>query len=68
VIKGNAFKKYSPHDFKVGKNGNISLSADKSLKLVSARENKWTFEINKIPFNFKATGFDENRDLKIKTS
>jgi hypothetical protein len=68
VSKGNAIKKYSPHDFKVGKNGNIDLSAVGGVKVVSARENRWTFEIRKIPFTLTAAGFDKNRDLKIKTS
>ena len=68
VIKGNAFKKYSPHDFKVGKNGSITLKAVGGVKVVSARENKWIFEISDIPFNLTAAGFDESRDLKIKIS
>jgi hypothetical protein len=68
VSKGNAFKKYSPHDFKVGKSGNINLSAVGGVKVVSARENRWVFEIRKIPFTLTAAGFDKNRDLKIKTS
>ncbi len=68
VTKGNAFKKYSPHDFKVGRNGNINLSAGNAVKLISAKENKWTFEVIKVPFKLKAVGFDESRDLKVKVS
>jgi hypothetical protein len=68
VIKGNAFKKYSPHDFKVGKNGNINLAASGDVKIVSARENKWFFEINEIPFKLTSAGFDKSRDVKIKIS
>lgn len=66
VMRGNAFKKYSPHDFKVGKNGNISISKEGLIRVVSARENKWVFEISEIPFKLKVTGFDKNRDLKVK--
>ncbi|MYM63836.1 hypothetical protein [Pseudomaricurvus sp. HS19] len=68
VVKGNAFKKYNPLDFKVGKGGSITLSATEGVKIIVARENTWTFEISKIPFKLKALGFDETRDLKIKTS
>lgn len=68
VNKGNAFKKYSPHDFKIGKNGTISLAADAAVKVVLARENTWTFEITSIPFRLRAVGFDEQRDVKVKVS
>lgn len=68
VIKGNAFKKYSPHDFKVGKNGNVKVAAEGDIKIVEARLNKWCFEIRKLPFILRVTGFDSSRDIKIKTS
>lgn len=66
VGRGNAFGKYSPHDFVVGKNGSINICHESSIKLISARENKWIFEVTEIPFKLTATGFDENRDLKVK--
>jgi len=68
VDRGNPYKKYSPHDFSVGKNGGIRLTSENPPKVLSARENKWTFEVDKLPFKFNATGFDENRDLKISIS
>ena len=68
VSRSNAFKKYSPHDFKVGKNGSVVLTATKSVRVISARENKWIFEITSLPFKLSAAGFDENRDLKVKIS
>ena len=68
VIKGNAYKKYSPHDFKVGKNGNIKISIDGDIQIISASHNKWTFEARAIPFKLSASGFDKNRDLKIKVT
>jgi hypothetical protein len=65
VGSGNPFKKYSPHDFKVGKGGSIKLGATKGTQVISSKENKWVLEINSLPFKLTATGFDENRDLKI---
>lgn len=68
VAKGDAFKKYSSHDFSVGKNGSIEVKITEGAKIVSAKENKWTLEVATIPFKFTVSGFDENRDLKVKTS
>ncbi|WP_339670978.1 hypothetical protein [Dasania marina] len=68
VSRGNAFKKYNVHDFKVGRNGGVGLIAGDTVKVVSAKENKWIFEITEIPFKLQATGFDESRDLKVKVS
>ncbi len=66
VSKGNAFKKYSSHDFKVGKNGGITLEKNGGVEIISAKENSWKFEVTEIPFFIKGTGFDVNRDLKVK--
>ena len=66
VSRGNAFQKYSTNDFKAGKNGSISLSASKTVKAIAAKENIWTFRVNELPFKISATGFDQNRDLKIR--
>jgi hypothetical protein len=66
VSKGSAFKKYSSHDFTVGKNGNITTEIEGNVKVISSKENTWTLEAHEVPFKFKATGFDINRDLKIK--
>jgi hypothetical protein len=68
VARGNAFKKYSPNDFTVGKNGSIKLGASESVKLVAAKENKWKFVVSDLPFKILSTGFDRNRDLKIKVT
>ena len=68
VSKGNAYKKYSTHDFTVGTNGNISTEIEGNVKVISAQGNTWVLEINEAPFKFTATGFDANRDLKIKTN
>lgn len=66
VAKGNAFKKYSPHDFKVGRNGSVKVAANNAIKLVNASANKWVFEANELPFKLTVSGFDESRDLKVK--
>ena len=67
VATGNPFKKYNPMDFKLGKNGglNISMTTD-SAKILSNKENLIRLEIKKLPFKLNVTGFDVNRDLKIK--
>lgn len=67
VAMGNPFKKYNPLDFKLGKNSGINLSMTRgSAKIISSKENKIRIEVIKLPFKFNATGFDINRDLKIK--
>ena len=68
VAKGDAFKKYSTHDFTVGRNGSVEVKTAENVKLVTARENQWTLEVTSIPFKFTVSGFDENRDLKVRTS
>ena len=67
VASGNPFKKYNPLDFKLGKNSGISLSmtAD-TAKVISSKENIIKLEVYKLPFKLSASGFDVNRDLKIK--
>ncbi len=67
VATGNPFKKYNSLDFKLGKNSGISLSmTTNSAKLISSKENIIRLEVIKLPFKFNASGFDVNRDLKIK--
>lgn len=66
VSKGNAFEKYNKNDFKVGKNGNIDLETNSKIK--SAKENTIKVTINKLPFQLVASGFDTNRDVKVKIS
>ena len=67
VAIGNPWKKYSPLDFKLGKNSGIDVSMTKEkAKLLSARENSLKLEVISIPFRLTVKGFDVNRDLKIK--
>ena len=65
VAKGNAWGKYSSHDFSVGRNGSIEVKATENVTVLAARENRWTLEITALPFKFTVSGFDENRDLKV---
>ena len=67
VATGNPFKKYNPLDFKLGKNGgiNLEMTAD-AAKMISNKENILRLEVKKLPFKLNATGFDINRDIKVK--
>ena len=67
VASGNPFKKYNPLDFKLGKNGGITLAmTSDAAKLISSKENIIRLEVKELPFKFNASGFDINRDLKVK--
>ena len=70
VSSGNAFKKYSPLDFKMGRNGDVSVSSSdtNAIKIITSAENRVEFEVIKCPVRVNFTGFDENRDLKVKVS
>ena len=66
VSKGNAFKKYSPHDFKLSR-GEIKCTANKeNVKVISSKHNLVELEVIKLPFRFSVKGFDPNRDVKVK--
>ena len=67
VATGNPYKKYNPLDFKLGKNGGIKIEmTTKSAKVISSKENVIRLEVTNLPFKLNATGFDTNRDLKVK--
>lgn len=66
VGKGNAFKRYSPHDFKLGKNGVSVASSEGGVKVISSKHNVMELLVNQVPFNLQVNGFDQNRDLKVK--
>ena len=67
VSKGNAFKKYSPLDFMIGKDILIDDSSIVNTKIHSADRNLMEIEITGLPFKLSVRGFDPNRDLKVKT-
>ena len=67
VAKGNAFKKYSQHDFKLGGRSEIKCNAHSDhVKVTIPKHNTMELEIVKLPFRFSLRGFDTNRDLKVK--
>ena len=67
VSSGNPFKKYTPLDFKLGSRNGIEIKLTKETgKLVRVQENVLRIEVDKLPFKLKVTGFDDNRDLKVK--
>lgn len=70
VVTGNPFKKYDPLDFTVGVGGNISvdIKAGEGVSIVSRRQNEIRLEIPSPPFKMKASGFDANRDLKVRVT
>tara|TARA_B110000211_G_scaffold230639_1_gene290500 strand:+ start:2088 stop:3956 length:1869 start_codon:yes stop_codon:yes gene_type:complete len=64
IAKGNPFKKHSPYDFKLGE-GPIKIEKV-GLKEISRLPNKLSYQITNLPFKLKLTGFDVNRDLRIR--
>jgi hypothetical protein len=65
VRKGNPFGKYDPLDFDFGK-GPIKIRAI-GAKLQRAEQNRLSLLPSNGPFEVEVTGFDENRDLRIRT-
>ena len=66
VGTGNAFKKYSPHDFKLGKDGVNVAATHGKVRVLSAKHNTMELQVNQVPFQVQVNGFDSNRDLKVK--
>jgi hypothetical protein len=64
ILKGKAFKKYSPYDFKLGE-GSIKIK-ETGLKQTSRFPNKLTYQVTHLPVKLKITGFDVNRDLIVR--
>ncbi|HIC46462.1 MAG TPA: hypothetical protein EYM37_00720 [Methylophaga aminisulfidivorans] len=66
VSRGNAFKKWSPYDFDTGKNKEINKLVSGGVDIDSAGGQDIVFNITSIPFYIEVSGFDTNRDLKIR--
>ena len=64
VSKGDAFKSWDIYDFELGKDIRISTSGGVEDKGSSGQ--KMTLNITSRHFFVEVTGFDKNRDLKIK--
>ncbi|MCD1645718.1 hypothetical protein [Marinobacter adhaerens] len=66
AASGNPFKKYSRFDFDLSKKGEISTEVSKSVQVMSANENILELEILGPDFEIALSGFDPNRDIKVK--
>ncbi len=67
TASGNPFKKYSEYDFTVGANGGVEIALTKDKgRIVSRKENRLQIEVTGIPFRLNVSGFDVNRDLKVR--
>lgn len=66
VSRGDAFSKWSPYDFDVKNRKEISCALSGGVRLLSAEGQEWELEIVSSPFEFAVSGFDENRDLKVR--
>lgn len=66
VREGNPFKKYRPYDFDLSKPP-IRISF-KGLKPAILKPNVLQLVLEQSDFQLLVTGFDPNRDLKIKTT
>jgi hypothetical protein len=65
VRKGNALLKYRPPDFDLGKEP-MSISGS-GYSLTRVTENILRFDITDPLFDMTVTGFDEQRDLVIRS-
>lgn len=65
VRQGNPFKKYQPFDFSLGK-APIRVRG-KHVKASVLRTNALRLTIENSNFQLTVTGFDSNRDLRVKT-
>jgi hypothetical protein len=66
VRQGNPFKKYQPFDFELNKFPLVVRG--KGLKASVLKSNALQLELEESDFRLMVTGFDPNRDLKIKTT
>ncbi len=66
IGRGNPFKKYSAYDFTVGsKDIEIALTKE-SGKIIEKNGNTLVLNVNEAPFKMQVTGFDVNRDLRVR--
>jgi hypothetical protein len=66
VRQGNPFKKYQPFDFELSKFPMVVRG--KGLKASVLKPNALQLDLGESDFKLMVTGFDPNRDLKIKTT
>ncbi len=64
VLRGDPFKKFSEHDFQLGKKG-VDLIAGEGLSARAVSANEMEVECSSYPFSLKCTGFDSRRDIVV---
>jgi len=65
IPKGNAYKKYSPHDFTVGVKGSIKTTLSGGIASTNFSGNTWICQITSPNFSLSAERFDTHRDILI---
>ena len=51
----------------MGKNGDIEIEKTEGTSdILSAKENRIKIKVTSFPFTLRASGFDLNRDLKVR--
>ncbi len=63
VLRGNPFQRYSPLDFRMGNSIEVR---PRGARILSCHDNRLELEIEDSEFSVAVTGFDENRDLRVK--
>ena len=63
VLRGNAFRRYSPLDFRMDKSIAVKV---RGAKVVTRQKNRLEMEIEGPEFEVLVTRFDENRDLRVR--
>lgn len=66
VVRGNPFKKYSLFDFQLNE-APINIETDRAIPM-QIEGNKLIIKVEKSDFLIKITGFDINRDLRVRVS
>lgn len=64
VLRGDAFRRYSPLDFDMDSR-EITVQT-RGVQISARRENELELQIREPEIDVVVTGFDENRDLRIK--
>ncbi len=63
---GDPFRRYSPFDFSIGRNGVLVRSDGATVK--AARGNRIAFETERADFQLTVSGFDPRRDLVVRVA
>jgi len=66
AASSNPFKKYSRFDFDLSKRGDISIDVSQTAQVILANENSLELEVSGPDFEITLSGFDPNRDIKVK--